>query len=298
MKTTSATRLADSITPNGVRLTTYLIIYPRYLLNFFSSLKSFYVSSLNLDKIPTKQILTDIIQNPFTPQEWKQDSSNMKKRILIEKSKKRQFCIDNWQAAKIAAIKNATVAEEFNSIHRQVANRMIEPYMWDISIITGINFPELFKLTIDPSIDVHLTELLTKMFIEYKYNPRLLKPGEWHIPFKDNIDITEINTLNLIQKAMASLMHKSICKDVLKISTAMIYDTLLLKSTFDYNYIHLISNYNKFLLGLNPDILMHSAQYLNKPIVDSNIKRKLKKDNVLTNYPNTYEEFLPYLYTL
>jgi thymidylate synthase ThyX len=69
-------------------------------------------------------------------------------------------------------------------LHKQVANRITEPWMIMKTVISGTEWANFWWLRAHADAQPEIHELATKMFTEYnRSSPQLLRPGEWHLPY-------------------------------------------------------------------------------------------------------------------
>jgi hypothetical protein len=89
-----------------------------------------------------------------------------------------------WLAARDQAI---TVVESlvlgFN-LHKQIANRLLEPWAHINVVLTATDFQNWWALRRHPDAQPEIKELADAMFrIRSENEPRLRKPGYWHLPY-------------------------------------------------------------------------------------------------------------------
>jgi hypothetical protein len=74
--------------------------------------------------------------------------------------------------------------DDFLGIHKGLANRVLEPYMWHTVIITATELRNFFALRISPDAQQEI-RIIAEMMKELYDNstPTLLRGGEWHLPF-------------------------------------------------------------------------------------------------------------------
>jgi len=72
------------------------------------------------------------------------------------------------------------------NVHKQLAGRGLEAYMWHTVIISGTEWDNFFGLRVHPDAqgEIATSARLTQKAIEAS-EPRLLRPGEWHLPLVD-----------------------------------------------------------------------------------------------------------------
>ena len=87
------------------------------------------------------------------------------------------------------------------NVTKQICNRLLEPFMWHTVIVTSSEWENFFGLRAHKDAEIHIQKLAYLMLEEYnRHEPRLLQPGEWHIPFGDNMPGLEEFTQDYFNK--------------------------------------------------------------------------------------------------
>jgi thymidylate synthase ThyX len=175
--------VADSIHNNN-RITSFVLTYPRFIHAEVLTHKILSKSSSSSRAIPIKKMIDDIKNTPAMPIYWGKNMSGMKAieeldSVLIEKSKQ------SWIQAMEDAIKHS---EELLAIgnHKQVANRLTEPFQHMRVLITGTDYDNFFALRYHEDAQPEFKELADAMLYQYVTNtPNTLKYTDWHLPFCD-----------------------------------------------------------------------------------------------------------------
>jgi thymidylate synthase ThyX len=82
-------------------------------------------------------------------------------------------------------------------LHKQICNRVLEPWFNIRVILTGTDFENFFALRAHADAQPEFQVLAYKMLQAYNDStPKHLKGGEWHIPFGDNMDMEKIFMLD------------------------------------------------------------------------------------------------------
>lgn len=123
-----------------------------------------------------------------------------------------------WDAAKEAAI---SVAKGFYeaSYHKQVYNRLLEPFQIMKTVVTATEWNNFFHLRLDSAADPTIQELARCMKEAMEQSvPQLLQPGEWHLPFVR----TTVNEHTLLQEFWVDNYDGKILStdDAIKVSAA------------------------------------------------------------------------------
>jgi hypothetical protein len=90
---------------------------------------------------------------------------------------------DAWNRAKADAMFWAKAFYEAK-YHKQIYNRLTEPFQMMKTIVTATEFYNFFWLRCDGAVDPSLAELARCMFEEFNQSkPQVLKPDQWHLPY-------------------------------------------------------------------------------------------------------------------
>lgn len=192
--------LLDSVNVAGNRITTWVLTYPRF---FHSELMTHRVFSRNASSsraIPVKKMLDDVKNNPAMPVFWGKNQSGMQAAEELDKIEKKWIGVGSvyrtdreqaeylWLKARDEAV--ATVEEMVKvGLHKQIANRLLEPWMHITVIATATEHENFFSLRAHKDAQPEFQALAYLMLDRYQSStPTKLAPNEWHIPFGDNLD--------------------------------------------------------------------------------------------------------------
>lgn len=202
--------IQDSINPVGNRLTTFVLEYPRFIHAELLTHRVFSKNSASSRAIPIEKMIKQIEENPAMPEYWGKNQSGMQakeelddieKNIITNYEEKgtshwnHNCLVSEKEAAKriwlTARNKAISFALELNKLglHKQISNRLLEPWFHIRVILSGTEFENFFALRAHEFAQPELQKLAYLMLEEYnKSQPKQLKEGEWHIPFGDKID--------------------------------------------------------------------------------------------------------------
>lgn len=177
----SAKILADSIS-NGIRMTTMEIEYPRFILSELNTHRMLSKNSASSRAIPVKAMHEHIQQFPAHPVHWGKNQSGMQAKQELQGSDK-TMARYLWAKAKESAIDFAQQLSELG-LHKQVANRITEPWMTMKTVISGTEWRNFFWLRAHSDAQPEIHELAQQMLEAYNRSiPKELNPGEWHVPY-------------------------------------------------------------------------------------------------------------------
>jgi thymidylate synthase ThyX len=173
--------LADSVSPAGIRLTTLEVRFPRFILSEFNTHRVFSRSSASSRAVPTKKMIERVLENPAMPVEWGVNKAGMSaSEILTEEQA--ELAKEEWLRARDSAVQHVRALQEFN-VHKQVINRILEPYMWHTAIITATEWENFFSLRMPENAQPEMQAAARRMFdAKGLSTPTALALGEWHLP--------------------------------------------------------------------------------------------------------------------
>ena len=132
--------VADSISPQGNRITTFLLTYPRIIHAELMTHRLFSRNSASSRAIPFEKMLKMVEEDPFIPIAWQKEHKGMQGTEYITDPLEIQFATSNWLTARKDAIRWAEALNGNNSypsVTKQLCNRLLEPFMWTTMLITG-----------------------------------------------------------------------------------------------------------------------------------------------------------------
>lgn len=283
--------LADSLSPQGQRLTTMKITFPRFILAEFNTHRMFSRNSASSRAIPFKKMVQMVEENPFIPIAWQKDHKGMQGTEYFTDADDLYNILHEYKCGVEDAVLVAKSLNELG-VTKQLCNRLLEPFMWHTVIVTATEWENFFKLRcpqyetkfgtfyskkdarnaeIDitdrnpnigilesPDLDdtlswlelntsqaeIHIQAIAELMWDIYNQStPRQLQAGEWHIPFGDNMDETELFKIanQITKKERPDLYpHSTLSKELTKVRVAtarcarISYETLGDNPKIDY----------------------------------------------------------------
>lgn len=183
----SAKIVADSISPQGKRITTFELVYPRMVHSEMMTHRLFSRNAASSRAIPIKTLINLIREKPARPYRFGQHQPGMQDcgvdyREPIDAGYSPE---EWWDLAATSAIRFAEAYQEAGYA-KQVANRLLEPFQFIKTVLTATEFENFWWLRIDADADPSIkaiAELMKEGFD--KSVPDLLQPGEWHTPYVD-----------------------------------------------------------------------------------------------------------------
>lgn len=173
--------LEDSINPVGVRLTTFEITYPRMVLAELNTHRVFSRNAASSRAIPVQKLIDQVLQDPVLPVWWGKNQAGMSAREELTGAE-RDAAEAAWLKSRDDAVSNARALLDIG-MHKQIVNRLLEPWMWVTNILTASEFSNFFALRCHPDAQPELKHIADMMAELYAlHTPKQLMEGEWHMP--------------------------------------------------------------------------------------------------------------------
>jgi thymidylate synthase ThyX len=190
----------DSInTHNGKRLTTWQLTYPRFVHAELMTHRLFSRNAASSRAIPVKKLIERIKNDPAMPVYWGKNQSGMQAAEELSAEGILEAKAD-WLEHRDKTIEVVEYLIQKYNLHKQIANRLLEPWMYITVILTATEFGNWFNLRChkdaQPEIK-HLADMMDAAYVAHK--PEEKYWGEWHIPFV-RFDEWEDNTLEVLKK--------------------------------------------------------------------------------------------------
>ncbi|MGH2519296.1 MAG: FAD-dependent thymidylate synthase [Chloroflexota bacterium] len=201
---------ADSVTPSGCRLTTWVLKYPRCIHSEVLTHRAFSRNSASSRAIPVSRMIQRVVEEPFIPHWWGKAQAGMQAGEEVDEATQAQARA-LWLQARdrtLALVRGEPGATGLQALdlHKQVINRLLEPWMHIEVVLSATEWHNWFLLRDDPSAEPHIRELAHAMRELYQAStPKARQPlphgcelgaeevlqssGEkdwaayWHLPF-------------------------------------------------------------------------------------------------------------------
>lgn len=174
--------IADSIAPNGVRLTTMKLRYPRFIHAEVMTHRVFSRNASSSRAIPVMKMLAQVWNDPATPIHWGKNQAGMQTKGQLT-GIKRALARGLWKWAGRAACGFAYAMVRVG-LHKQVANRVLEPWQFIHVVLSATDWDNFFELRIHPDAQPEIQDLARMMNLAMAAStPKPLAVGEWHLPF-------------------------------------------------------------------------------------------------------------------
>lgn len=255
--------VAHSINEQGDELISVLATFPRIILAEVNTHRMLSKNTSSSRAIPFNKMVEAIQNDPFIPIAWQKEHKGMQGNEYLT-GRAADLRNQQWLIARDNAVEMATALSlplnDFGGdlvsepATKQLANRLLEPFMWTTMLITGPksgwdNFfnlrcpsydgfkskkdfleenPELIQVANKDNkywlqlnkgqAEIHIMKLAECIWDAYNEStPSQLKAGEWHIPFESVVVKDEIRDTTRFDH----LSSEEIVNRRVKISVAM-----------------------------------------------------------------------------
>lgn len=180
--------ICDSISETGKRITTFELEYPRYIHCELLTHRMLSKNCSSSRAIPIEKMLGYIENNMAVPVYLGRNKSGMQS---VEEIEDKEPALRFWKNSFVGVKSTVNLLTKLG-LHKQIANRLTEPYQMMKVVVTATEWDNFFNLRIDKDAQPELVMLADKMFNAMQDStPKTLKAGQWHLPYVDSIESDE-----------------------------------------------------------------------------------------------------------
>lgn len=180
--------IKDSTNPVGNRLTTFELTYPRFIHAETLTHREFSRNSSSSRAIPTKRLMDKIKDTPALPVWWGRNQKGMQAEKELDPEEIRE-AKQIWLDARDYCLEAADRLHELG-LHKQIANRLIEPWMFITVLVSSTNYANWYALRdtwedgkppgpAQPEI-AWIARAMRRL--QELHKPHPMTPGQWHLP--------------------------------------------------------------------------------------------------------------------
>lgn len=220
--TIEAKVIADSISEQGIRLTTFQLRYPRFIhaeakthriieidgIKYEEMVDMGFMDDPSLSRnasssraIPVKRMIEDLRRDPAMPVYWGSNQPGMQAGDELDETMI-SICKADWIHAMENAIESAQRLMT-NGLHKQIANRILEPWAHINVVVTATDYANFYALRRHKDAQPEIKVLADAMWDAQQASiPETLLPGDWHLPYADgeDVDLSTPEAVDLAKK--------------------------------------------------------------------------------------------------
>ncbi len=226
----SARVVLDSVSPAGVRLTTMEATFHRFVLPEFNTHRALSRNAASSRAIPIKKVIAAVREDPALPVFWGRNQSGMAARVEIDRPA-RERAQTEWRRALANALESAErLASADIDLHKQLVNRLLEPFAWITVIVSATEWANFFTQRCHPDAQPEIRALAQLMLDAYRASiPHEVASGAWHMPLilpdERTLDTTILRKLSVARCARVSYLTHDNVRDIAR--DLELYDRLM-----------------------------------------------------------------------
>ena len=169
--------ISDSVSEKGKRITSFELRFPRFILAEYNTHRQHSRNVSSSRAIPVNRMLDQVLNDPAMPIHWGKNQRGMQAYEELESGEL------YWSEAAQAASKIAR--QMMNAgYHKQIVNRLLEPFQFVKSVLTATELENFFRLRDHHAAQPEIKELAVLMKQTMNDSePQVLKENEWHLPY-------------------------------------------------------------------------------------------------------------------
>ena len=233
----SAKIIKDSIAAHGKRLTTMEWEYPRFVHAEVMTHRVFSRNAASSRAIPISATIRQIMDDPAMPVWWGKNQPGMSAKEEVDNIlavyreeldlhlTDLEYCKFWWLEARNSAIRCAQKLADAG-LHKQIANRILEPWVNIKVVVSSTEWDNWFYLRDHEDAQPEIQVVARRSLDAYLASePTELKPGQWHLPYVDDVDLTLEDQLKLSASLCAQTSFRKADDSIEK--AIAIYDRLV-----------------------------------------------------------------------
>jgi len=185
--TIAANMIEDSVAFHGKRISTLQLKYPRFIHAELMTHRVFSRNASSSRAIPVAKMIEQVRTEPAMPIHWGKNQPGMQAHEELT-GRDRRLAQDLWltaaqEAAETAAMMNAAGA------HKQVVNRILEPFLHISVIVTATEFDNWNSLRAHKDAQPEIYQLAMEMLDARRHSSPVERhrdrqlTSSWHLPY-------------------------------------------------------------------------------------------------------------------
>lgn len=127
-------------------------------------------------------MLKRVTEDPFIPARWPVNKPGMQATEYLE-GEAADSARERWLSARDSAVHVVNRMLSLG-VHKQIANRLLEPFLWHTAIISSTRWSNFFAQRCHKDAQDEIRTIAEMMEFEHTlHEPEMLSAGEWHLPF-------------------------------------------------------------------------------------------------------------------
>jgi thymidylate synthase ThyX len=191
------------------------VTFPRIILAEFNTHRAFSRNSASSRAIPVEKMIERVLDDPFVPVHFGKNQKGMQAKEEVGEAESEEARRIWLEASREAAERAKTLSSL--GIHKQVVNRLLEPFLWHTVIVTATQWSNFFALRCHPDAEPHMEKIARMMQEEYRKSEPVKR--EWHIPYisgeeEEELDVQAMLDISVGRCARVSYLTHDGVRDI------------------------------------------------------------------------------------
>ncbi len=166
----------------GKRIATFVLNVPKFIQPHLNSHRALSKNSASSRAVPAKKMRTKVIISPFIPVYFGENKAGMQSGEPL-KGFRLNIAKVVWLWSRYIIVFFHFIGEKIN-LHKEILNRLIEPWIMTEVILTGTEWSNFLKLRNNSAAQPEIQAVAKQISDIFESStPTKLKVGEWHTPF-------------------------------------------------------------------------------------------------------------------
>jgi thymidylate synthase ThyX len=206
-----ADSICDHLPRTTKRLTTFQLRYPRFIHAEFMTHRDFSRNASSSRAVPIERMIADILADTAMPIHWGKNQKGMQANEELSDDE-RDLAKSAWLRARDKAIIEAKKLIKIGA-HKQIVNRILEPYSHISVVMTATKFDNFFYLRQHKDAQPEIKVLADKMWDALaRSTPKLLEHGMWHMPYVTDEERGRVGDDGLLVYSNHKLIKMSVAR--------------------------------------------------------------------------------------
>ena len=173
---------------NGKELVTFELTYHRFIHAELMTHRMFSRNAMSSRAVPVEKMIEQVRDNPAMPIHWGKNQPGMQAKDewdeVVRYKGGEAFTREDWWQLSADEATNAAELLDEAGYHKQIVNRLLEPFQFMRTVVTATEFDNFFWLRRHPDAQPEIQELANCMWQALNASePTVLAPGDWHTPY-------------------------------------------------------------------------------------------------------------------
>jgi len=171
-------------------IATLQLVYPRFIHSEFMTHRVFSRNAMSSRAVPVAKMIEQVRLDPAMPIHWGANQPGMQASGEVNDEAKKDAAV-LWQRSALVA---SDVAESMSlrlGLHKQVVNRILEPYQWMHTIVTSTEWDNFFSLRLDAAAEPNIRRLAQCMLAALEGSTPVER--DFHAPYVSEAEIEELD---------------------------------------------------------------------------------------------------------